>query len=514
MRRRIVPILLFIAVVLGSMGIHTMVAHAAGPISGAQPQSMAIFDPAPLTDGQSAWTDANFDKLVNDTFDLANQAHVTSIWVTGALDGVTDIHDPATWTAMDHLFTAAQQHHLSIVFDLGMYRDWCESQLERSCLAPSDWQDFLPFIVTRYAKQPALQAWSLGGNLPVPAWGQVTMDDLIGFVRGVSDGIAAIDPDHPITTGALSNLSWSSGIVWRTLFSLPHITWPAIAVSDARDQSILLPAVAQWAQEHNKPWLVGALTPARAADETARAKQLQSVATSAMTFGADGLVVGSLGETARDGWGLTPSHTLLWASVQKIATTEALTPAASSPTSVPSGATSDSNVPPSGCPQYVTVPAGSSISLLAANYNITWQTLWQANPQVKDPGLLTVGQELCVPVAPASAGPTKTASPPPTTTTTDPTREQVQQMIRQVFGSYADQALRVAYCESGYNPRAYNPIVVLGGHARGVFQIIDVTWASTSQHDKSPYDAWANINAANEIFSRDGHRWYEWVCQP
>jgi hypothetical protein len=90
----------------------------------------------------------------------------------------------------------------------------------------------------------------------------------------------------------------------------------------------------------------------------------------------------------------------------------------------------------------------------------------------------------------------------------------VQQRIRGVFGLYATQALHVAQCESGFDPNAYNPIVVANGHAQGVFQIIDATWATTSERAQSPYSPEANIQAAWEIFQRDSYRWFEWVCQP
>jgi hypothetical protein len=86
-------------------------------------------------------------------------------------------------------------------------------------------------------------------------------------------------------------------------------------------------------------------------------------------------------------------------------------------------------------------------------------------------------------------------------------------MIISVFGPYAGGALRVARCESGLNAYAYNRISVRGSHSVGVFQILyPSTWRSTAQAARSPYNAWANILAAHEIFVRDGHSWREWVC--
>ena len=76
-------------------------------------------------------------------------------------------------------------------------------------------------------------------------------------------------------------------------------------------------------------------------------------------------------------------------------------------------------------------------------------------------------------------------------------------------------ALNIARCESGFNPSAVNPIVVLNSHAQGVFQILyPSTWNSTSYAGQSPFDYHANIRAAYQIFARDGFSWREWQCRP
>lgn len=87
--------------------------------------------------------------------------------------------------------------------------------------------------------------------------------------------------------------------------------------------------------------------------------------------------------------------------------------------------------------------------------------------------------------------------------------------IQAVFGPYANQALNIAACESGFDPNAHNPTPVGGAHAAGVFQILDTsTWYTTSYRSQSPYNASANIHAAYEIFHRDGNSWREWACRP
>ncbi len=85
----------------------------------------------------------------------------------------------------------------------------------------------------------------------------------------------------------------------------------------------------------------------------------------------------------------------------------------------------------------------------------------------------------------------------------------VAAMISQVFGPYAGGAISVASCESGMNPSAGNP-----SGAAGVFQIMPGAFSSTSQAGSSPYNTYANIVAAHDIFVRDGYSWREWGCHP
>ncbi len=109
---------------------------------------------------------------------------------------------------------------------------------------------------------------------------------------------------------------------------------------------------------------------------------------------------------------------------------------------------------------------------------------------------------------------TAPAKPTYSTGAANPGTQGVINEIRAVFGPYAGSALTIARCESGYNPNAYNPTPVGGAHAEGVFQILGTsTWRTTSYASQSPYNAYANIHAAYEIFQRDGYSWREWQCR-
>ncbi len=112
---------------------------------------------------------------------------------------------------------------------------------------------------------------------------------------------------------------------------------------------------------------------------------------------------------------------------------------------------------------------------------------------------------------PPTATPVRQQLPPPASSD----NSSVISIIQSVFGSYSDQAIAVARCESSLNPSAVNPTSIGGSHATGLFQILyPSTWNTTSQASRSPYDAQANTMAAYEIFKRDGYSWREWSCKP
>lgn len=98
----------------------------------------------------------------------------------------------------------------------------------------------------------------------------------------------------------------------------------------------------------------------------------------------------------------------------------------------------------------------------------------------------------------------------------DPGTQAIINDIIAVFGSsYAQGALNIAKCESGYDPNARNTYPIGNSHASGVFQILyPSTWNTTSYAAYSPFDYDKNIHAAYEIFKRDGYSWREWACKP
>jgi len=148
-----------------------------------------------------------------------------------------------------------------------------------------------------------------------------------------------------------------------------------------------------------------------------------------------------------------------------------------------------------------TIASGDTLSGIASEFGVSVDSLVAANG-IANPDLIYAGQTLVIPDG-SSSGTASSGS-------SQQLSGSYQDMIRQVFGQYGGQAIRVAMCESTMNPNAYNGI--LG--AAGLFQIIPGTFASTSYAGQSVYNPATNIRAAYEIFARDGHSWSEWACKP
>lgn len=95
-----------------------------------------------------------------------------------------------------------------------------------------------------------------------------------------------------------------------------------------------------------------------------------------------------------------------------------------------------------------------------------------------------------------------------------PAPAAIDRVVREAaerWGTDPEQLLRVAFCESSYNPAAYNP-----GHGdSGLFQFIPATWERYSVRagyaDASPFDVVANANTAAMMFSRGMAS--SWTCR-
>lgn len=85
--------------------------------------------------------------------------------------------------------------------------------------------------------------------------------------------------------------------------------------------------------------------------------------------------------------------------------------------------------------------------------------------------------------------------------------EPIQDMIRRVsneVGVDSDLMLRIAKCESGFNPLSKNK----GSTASGVYQFIKSTWVRYGEG--SVFDPLANITAAVKLVKKNGTR--DWLA--
>src|SRR3954463_14325831 len=87
-----------------------------------------------------------------------------------------------------------------------------------------------------------------------------------------------------------------------------------------------------------------------------------------------------------------------------------------------------------------------------------------------------------------------------------------QDAINQAFGPIADQATRVADCESGMDPNAVSP----GGGNYGLFQINTVHRQEFEEVTGRPWsdvtDPYANTAYAVRLYNESGG-WGPWACR-
>lgn len=95
-----------------------------------------------------------------------------------------------------------------------------------------------------------------------------------------------------------------------------------------------------------------------------------------------------------------------------------------------------------------------------------------------------------------------------------PAPAEIDQIIRAAaarWGANPEQLLRVAWCESRFDPQAYNP----GAGDSGLFQFIPATWAANSVRagyaGASVFDPVANANVAAYMFACGSYTL--WTCR-
>jgi soluble lytic murein transglycosylase-like protein len=164
--------------------------------------------------------------------------------------------------------------------------------------------------------------------------------------------------------------------------------------------------------------------------------------------------------------------------------------------------------PANAAPPASAASVGASPSASAIRLDDRTSTRWGALQAEYDAAQAKEAADAAAAAAAArlAAARVVTYAPPPAPR---PSVGYVQDLIRQAFGregqAAVDWGLRVAACESGYNPNAYNP-----DGASGVFQFMPATFGATPYGSQNIFDASANVNAAAWYFQQHGGG--AWSC--
>lgn len=152
-------------------------------------------------------------------------------------------------------------------------------------------------------------------------------------------------------------------------------------------------------------------------------------------------------------------------------------------------------------------PPGHAVRLTVTSPGAAWTS--EANGRV----LVWQWERQLAAQAAAQAAANSRSAPPKPAPVAIPSyaRGTVQDIIVKAFTPYGATAvawgLRVARCESGYNPRAYNP----AGPYYGVFQFLMSTFRATPYGNGDIYDPVANVNAAAWKYAQGGAG--AWGCK-
>jgi LysM repeat protein len=154
-------------------------------------------------------------------------------------------------------------------------------------------------------------------------------------------------------------------------------------------------------------------------------------------------------------------------------------------------------------PVYVVVPH-DTLSQIAASHGIPLFDLEKWNPQVSDPDVIYVGQELQL--AASGPSPSSIASIPPATHAESQGTTTGSSGFVHVPGMPDSYAACIEMRESSDNPRAVNSIPGFQGRGGGQFGIMDYTWHSLG-YSGQPYDAPLSeqVQAASTLYQQYGH---------
>lgn len=241
------------------------------------------------------------------TISQAQAAKLNLIRITDFIDtsaGPGGAIDEAHWRKVDALVAVASQANLKVLLDLSTYRN----MLKKSNINPYtyDWQSFLNFAMSRtntvsgrsYKDDPAIAIVALAGEVDPPNSSNnplgVTQQQVTDFYSRTLAQLAATGSRAVRTSGGLLQLSWNSGIDWRTIMADPNNQICNIHDYSQADQNYT-PTVAGYCAGLNKPWITEEFGFNQTDGDSIRAQEFQTMYNLQATNHAAGVAFWNLG---------------------------------------------------------------------------------------------------------------------------------------------------------------------------------------------------------------------------
>ncbi len=211
------------------------------------------------TGPSSNFKDSGFRDYMKNITTLAASDKFTTVRIVNFIDGATtDPFDSTVWANVDYLISQAAANNLKVILDLSIFRNFL---LQNKKIMPynyADWKDMIDFVGKRYKDNPTVWLYSLAGEAEGPRAGDAAHTalrpstiQLTTFYKEASNALHAVAPNQLISTGGLIFLDYDSGIDWKSIFSLPNISLPAVHVYGANMEQAV-PIISAWCKRNNK----------------------------------------------------------------------------------------------------------------------------------------------------------------------------------------------------------------------------------------------------------------------
>jgi len=235
-------------------------------------------------------------------------------------------YDEARWQRVDRVIASARAQGLRVILDLSTYRNL----LANAGLNPYavDWKPLVAFVTGRrntvtgltYSADPTIAFVAFAGevepiNTPANTLG-VTTSQLTSFFARTFSEWKALDANHLVSPGGLTQLDWNSGIDWRSIFGLADNDLCSIHDYGTGDQTVTTPNVASYCASIGRPWLTEEFGWDQSVGDSQRASLFDSMVALQARYGAAGVGFWNLGsQVGGSTFDVNPNTPLTWAVV-------------------------------------------------------------------------------------------------------------------------------------------------------------------------------------------------------